>query len=155
MPIAPATRDDVVTDDTCSPLAYVSGDTNDDSRMEPGETWTYTCATTYTTPGNVPNAAVANMEIEGVGTDVDASADEIVQVLGPDIGLTKTASRGVVHSGDSVTYTYEATNPGDVPLQDVVLTDDRCAPVTLASPATTATTSSSRASSGSTPARPP
>ena len=132
VPIAPATRDTVVTDDTCSPLTYVSGDTNDDSRMEPGETWTYTCEKAYTTPGNVPNAAVANMEVEGAGTDVDATADEIVQVLGPDIDLTKTASRGVVHSGDSVTYTYEATNPGDVPLDDLTLTDDRCAPVTLA-----------------------
>ena len=132
VPIAPATRATIVTDDTCSPLTYVSGDTNDDSRMEPGETWTYTCEKTYTTPGNVPNAAVANMEVEGAGTDVDATADEIVQVLGPDIDLTKTASRGVVHSGDSVTYTYEATNPGDAPLDDVTLTDDRCAPVTLA-----------------------
>ncbi len=131
VPIAPATRADVVTDDTCSPLAYVSGDTNDDSRMEPGETWTYTCARSYANPGSVPNAATAAMEIEADGTDLAASADEIVQVLGPDIALTKTASRGVVHSGDAVTYTYEATNPGDVPLQDVSLTDDQCAPVTL------------------------
>ena len=59
VPIAPATRADVVSDDTCSPLTYVSGDTNDDSRMEPGETWTYTCDASYTTPGSVPNAATS------------------------------------------------------------------------------------------------
>jgi uncharacterized repeat protein (TIGR01451 family) len=133
VPIAPATRDDAVTDGNCSPVTYASGDAGDDSRLEPGETWTYTCTTSYPTVGFVPNAAVAAMEIEGDGTDLTARAFELIRVIGADVDLTKVASRGVIHSGDSVTYTYEATNPGQVPLQGVTVVDDRCAPVTLAS----------------------
>jgi hypothetical protein len=35
-----------VSDATCSPAAYVSGDANGDGRLQPGETWIYTCTTT-------------------------------------------------------------------------------------------------------------
>jgi uncharacterized repeat protein (TIGR01451 family) len=32
-----------ITDNVCSTLKYVSGDTNNDSKLDPSETWTYTC----------------------------------------------------------------------------------------------------------------
>jgi len=39
----------VVTDDKVSPVTYVSGDTNADSLLQPGETWRYTSTATITT----------------------------------------------------------------------------------------------------------
>ena len=35
----------VLTDDKCSQLKYVSGDTNKDSKLDTSETWVYTCKT--------------------------------------------------------------------------------------------------------------
>lgn len=40
------------------------------------------------------------------------------------IGLTKEVSELVIHSGDSVTYTYNVTNEGSRPLANVAVTDD-------------------------------
>ena len=37
------------------------------------------------------------------------------------------------HHGDSLTYTFDVSNAGNSPLHDVVVTDDRCAPVTRVS----------------------
>ena len=49
----------------------------------------------------------------------------------PAIAIDKTADPTTLPAGGgSVTYTYVVTNTGDVPLVDVVVTDDKCAPVT-------------------------
>ncbi|MFA5946600.1 MAG: ice-binding family protein [Patescibacteria group bacterium] len=37
-----------LTDDKCSPVVFVSGDTNSDNLLDPSETWTYTCRTNLT-----------------------------------------------------------------------------------------------------------
>ena len=37
------------------------------------------------------------------------------------------------HHGDTLTYTFDVSNAGNSPLHDVVVTDDRCAPVTRVS----------------------
>jgi hypothetical protein len=34
------------------------------------------------------------------------------------------------HSGDTLTFSYSVTNPGDVPLTNVTATDDKCSPLT-------------------------
>ncbi len=48
----------------------------------------------------------------------------------PAISIAKTPSRNSLPStGGSVTYTYAVTNPGDVALTDVAVSDDKCAPV--------------------------
>jgi uncharacterized repeat protein (TIGR01451 family) len=47
-----------------------------------------------------------------------------------DIAIDKTASpQGTVLLGDPVTYVYAVTNPGDEPLSDVSVSDDKCSPV--------------------------
>ena len=40
-----AMHDVVITDNKCAPVSYVSGDTNGNGLLEPGETWIYTCGT--------------------------------------------------------------------------------------------------------------
>jgi hypothetical protein len=39
-----ALHDVTVTDDTCSPVDYVAGDTNHDSKLQSNETWTFSCS---------------------------------------------------------------------------------------------------------------
>lgn len=70
----------VVTDDKISPVTYVSGDTNGDALLQPGETWTYTAtaniAATTTNIGNV----TAN----STGTPVEAvtATDSYTVIVG-------------------------------------------------------------------------
>lgn len=53
-----------VTDDKCSPIKYVSGDTNVNLKLEPSETWTYTCQANLTV--TTTNTAVATGEANGM-----------------------------------------------------------------------------------------
>lgn len=43
----------------------------------------------------------------------------------PDISITKTPDVIRAHEGDTITYTYTVTNPGDVPLSSVLVNDNR------------------------------
>jgi hypothetical protein len=45
------------------------------------------------------------------------------------VTLDKTVNPGVIHAGNSVTYTYKVTNTGNEVLHAVSITDDKCAPV--------------------------
>jgi uncharacterized repeat protein (TIGR01451 family) len=46
-----------LTDDKCSPMSYVSGDSNGDSKLDVNETWKYTCSTNITkTTTNIASA---------------------------------------------------------------------------------------------------
>lgn len=51
-----------LTDDKCAIVSYVSGDVNGDSKLDPAETWTYTCSMniTQTTTNTVTAAGDAN-----------------------------------------------------------------------------------------------
>ncbi len=49
-----------VTDDKCGNPAYVSGDTNGNSKLEISETWAFQCTLTHPAPGTYTNVAVAN-----------------------------------------------------------------------------------------------
>ena len=126
--------------DSCSPIIYVSGDTNGDSRLDTNETWTYDCFTTLsqTHTNNVTATGWAN----GISAIDIASATVVVGVPGlpntgimpPLIHVTKVPSPLALFAGGGmVTYTNKVTNPGVVPLSDVSLTDDKCGPVTYVS----------------------
>ncbi|MCX6739696.1 MAG: ice-binding family protein [Candidatus Parcubacteria bacterium] len=51
-----------LTDDKCSPLTFISGDTNSDSKLDVTETWTYTCSKnlTQTTTNTATASGFAN-----------------------------------------------------------------------------------------------
>jgi len=51
-----------LVDDKCGPVKYISGDTNGDSKLDPNETWTYTCSAnlTKTTTNTVTATGQAN-----------------------------------------------------------------------------------------------
>ncbi|MDY6876422.1 MAG: LamG-like jellyroll fold domain-containing protein [Chloroflexota bacterium] len=50
--------------------------------------------------------------------------------INPDIAVNKTANPMVAYLSDAVIYTYAVTNPGDAPLSDITLNDDKCRPIT-------------------------
>ncbi len=53
-----------LTDDKCSPMVYISGDTNANSQLETTETWTYTCRTNLTQ--TTTNTAIATGQANGM-----------------------------------------------------------------------------------------
>jgi len=116
--------------DTCSPITLVSGDTNADNRLDVSETWVYTCTTTLTETHT--NTVVATGHANGISTSDIASATVIVgaPVVPPLIHVTKVPSPlALPVGGGSVTYTEKITNLTTVPLENVTLDDDKCAPM--------------------------
>lgn len=124
-----------LADDTCAPVQYQTGDANSNSLLEPGETWTFTCATvvavdTVNTVTATGQPADPNGQpLPGIPSVSDQDTAQ-VNVVDPAIHIVKTAAPTTVYAGDSVTYAYVVTNPGDVPLAGVTVSDDKCSPVT-------------------------
>ncbi|MDP9468226.1 MAG: VWA domain-containing protein, partial [Chloroflexota bacterium] len=65
-----------VSDDKCSPVSYLSGDANDDARLQSGETWTFSCSAMLTE--TTTNVATASGEYNGIGFSAQAVATVVV-----------------------------------------------------------------------------
>ncbi len=116
----------IVVDDKCSPVTYTG---SPDAQLEPDDTWTFSCTTTLTE--DTENTATATLApVNEPAKELEVTDVAFVPVLAPEIKVVKSADRPVVYTGDDVTYTYAVTNPGQVPLADVTVTDDLCSPVT-------------------------
>ena len=123
-----------VVDDKCSPVVYISGDTNNNLKMETTETWNYSCATTlFQTTTNTVTATGQNN-----GSTVTDTAKATVTVTVPKfpntgstpIHITKVPNPSTLPVlGGMVLYTYNVTNPGTLPLSNVSVVDDKCSPV--------------------------
>jgi hypothetical protein len=111
----------LVTDDQCSPVTGPQGAT-----LAVAETATFTCAQVLTQTTTNTGTATANHK--GIGGVVTDDSDPVtVQVAG--LSLVKSASAASVEPGETVIYQYAVENTGDVPLSNVVVTDDKCSPV--------------------------
>lgn len=131
-----------VTDDKCSPAILLSGDTNGNGKLDPGENWKYSC--TATLAATMTNTAIATGYSDD-GTNQAAVATAIATVVVgsvpgfPDTGLVppplinivKVPSRLIPFpfGGGEVMYAYTVTNPGAVSMHNVSVADDKCAPV--------------------------
>ncbi|MFZ2072660.1 MAG: hypothetical protein WAV10_03210, partial [Minisyncoccia bacterium] len=116
--------------DTCGPIVLNSGDTNLDSKLDVAETWVYKCSTTLSKTHT--NTVTATGWADGISTTDIASATVIVglSIVPPLIHVTKIPSPLALKSGSGmVTYTEKITNPGTVALSNVLLNDDKCAPM--------------------------
>jgi len=82
--------DVAISDDRCSPLLFVGGDTNGDALLDPGESWTWTCTTTLTE--TTTNTAVVTGT--GGGETATATAETTVQVAGDTVSLTTVTPGG-------------------------------------------------------------
>ena len=117
-----------MADDKCSPVTLRSGDSANPGLLDPTETWTYTC-----TPSPALQVTTTNV-ITATGTDDEGNvardtATATVSVISSEIAIDKSADADSVAPGTTVTYTFRVTNPGSVPLADVTVADDKCAPV--------------------------
>jgi hypothetical protein len=118
-----------LTDDKCTPVNFVSGDTNSDSKLDTTETWTYQCAITLNL--TTTNTATASGQANGFTATDTASATVVVNAPLPPplVHMVKIPSVLVVTSGGAVIYTYTVTNPGTATLSNLSVVDDKCSPV--------------------------
>ncbi len=118
----------VVVDDKCTPVVFGAGDIDGDKALDLTEAWTFTCVSSLT--GTTTNIATAT-GTDPHGATPTANATATVTVIRPAIAVDKTPSATSVAPGTTVVYTYTVTNPGDVPLSAVTVSDDKCSPVTF------------------------
>lgn len=120
--------------DTCGPISLVSGDINNDSKLDVNEVWTYRCTTRLSQTHT--NTVTATGWANGLSAVDLASATVIVgsSVQPPLIHVTKVPSPLRLRAGGGVvTYTEKVTNPGMVALSNVRVVDDKCAATTYLS----------------------
>jgi uncharacterized repeat protein (TIGR01451 family) len=80
-------------------------------------------------PGADEDPVTNTVTATGTGADSGVEASDeascTTDVLHPAIGIVKDGP-ALVHRGDTITYVFEVTNPGELELFDVELTDPRC-----------------------------
>jgi hypothetical protein len=120
--------DVVVTDDKLGPITTFTGDANGDSLLDLTETWTYTQTATalagqQTNVGTVTAQAGITVTAQDQATYFgDAPAIHIVKFVNGQDADSPTGPH--VAAPGPVTFTYVVTNTGNVPLANVVVTDD-------------------------------
>ncbi len=123
-----------VVDDKCTPVKYLSGDFNANSKLDSSEIWKYSCTSNLTaTTTNTAIATAYSDDVYHSATIATAIATVVVgaPVPAPIINLVKVPSQltPLSFGGGNITYTYTVTNPGVVAMHDVVVTDDKCSQV--------------------------
>ena len=112
----------VVTDDKCAPVTKVP---NGQNSFDPGDVWDYTCTMTIT---DAMGDEVVNT-VKACGkygnTEVCDEDDHKTKIPKPKIQLDKTGA-DTANAGATFTYSFKATNIGNVTLTNVQLTDDKC-----------------------------
>jgi hypothetical protein len=119
-----------VVDDKCNSVKFVTGDDNGDTKLGYGETWRYVCTSTlFTTRESI---AVATGHANDITATHKAYATVVVGSDNPPplvsiVNVTKVAyPLSLPIEGGGITYTYKVTNPGIVPLGNVIVRDDKC-----------------------------
>ncbi len=119
-----------VVDDKCGSVKFVTGDDNNNSKLDYSETWRFNCTTTIssTTKNTATATGIANNTTathKAYSTVVVGSKN--LPPLVSIINTTKVEYPLVLPEGGSdITYTYKVNNPGLVSLNDVAVTDDKC-----------------------------
>lgn len=116
-----------VSDDVCGLPTHLSGDANNDTLLQPGETWLYACNYTVQ-PGDGPMLNnTATVATTSPDTDPSNNASNwTVTIYSLDLRVEKTLTApidGPAGPGDAVTFNITVTNLSTVPLLTVPLTD--------------------------------
>jgi uncharacterized repeat protein (TIGR01451 family) len=127
--------DILVTDEMVGTITYEdnyqSGDADEDEVLDVDETWIFT--TIYTITEGEGDSLVNTASVSGtdaLSLPVGSESSATVDIL-PTIAINKTAEPTQAHVGDNITYTYDVTNPGNVPLSNVSVTDDLISDIIL------------------------
>ncbi len=129
-----------VTDDQEGPATLISGDANNNSILEPTETWIYEITGTatagaYENTATVEGTGPETTNPDGSTTPGESFADsDTTHHFGTDPGInvekvTNTVDTGAgdvpfIAEGADVTWTYTVTNTGNVPIANVTVVDD-------------------------------
>jgi len=119
-----------MVDDACFPLTFLSGDINNNNKLDVNENWVYNCSTILTKTRT--NIVTATGWANGISATDIANATVVVglPVIPPLIHVTKVPSPLALSAkGGMVTYTEKITNPGTVALSNIQITDDKCGPI--------------------------
>jgi hypothetical protein len=88
--------DVTLTDDKCSPINLISGDLNNDKKLDTAETWLYTCQSNITK--TTINTGAVRGQVDGkYATDISTATVRVGKVLGTNIipkGMPKTGFGG-------------------------------------------------------------
>jgi uncharacterized repeat protein (TIGR01451 family) len=116
-----------VVDPICNSAPVLRSKTGGDldGTLESGETWNYTCThvVTATDPDPLPNTATASGTTSS-GTTVSDQDSHVVDLIHPAIDIVKSAKPQTGSPGDTIVYTYEVTNVGDVDLVNISVDDN-------------------------------
>ncbi|MFN9914605.1 MAG: hypothetical protein ACK53L_18600, partial [Pirellulaceae bacterium] len=136
----------IVRDDNGTPgnladdfnATFQSGDTDTDSILDVGETWVYQ-ATRTVTAGQYTNIATVTAEdLSGNDvSDTDPSShfgvNAAINVVKSTNGQDANTTPGpFIPVGNTATFTYAVTNPGNVALGSVIVRDDNGTPGNVA-----------------------
>ncbi|OGD67318.1 hypothetical protein A2442_00940 [Candidatus Campbellbacteria bacterium RIFOXYC2_FULL_35_25] len=91
----------LLSDDKCSPVKYISGDTNSNSKLDTTETWFYSCQATLTK--TTENTVTASGEANGLTARDSAVATVVVNVTIP-----KLPNTGLPPSDNSIPWNIVA-----------------------------------------------
>lgn len=128
-------------DHTPTPPVFVSGDTDSDRLLDPGETWLYTFDANQVDGGysGTITGIVSAVGTYDVGTSPEnltgtVSATDVtnVRVFRPELVLLKNTDATTVKVGTAVTYRYTVLNSGQTSFALTGLgaaTDDKCSPL--------------------------
>ncbi|MHB9002621.1 MAG: DUF7507 domain-containing protein [Coriobacteriia bacterium] len=114
--------DVAVTDDVIGYIGTIA-------ELAPDETYVFENVA-WLVDADVTNIGEATGE-DGFGHSVIATDTAEVDVINPAIDVRKSVEPTTVLSGETVTYTYDVENVGDVTLYDVTLDDVPLGPITL------------------------
>lgn len=127
--------DITVKDDKCSAMKFISWDTNNNNKIDINEKWKYTCTTKLleTTTNTVIAKWYSDDIYRQVTVDTAIATVVVWDELPPLINIVKIPSRLTPFPfwGGDVEYIYIVTNPGIVPISDVVVVDNKCSGVSL------------------------
>ena len=124
-----------LSDDRCSPMSARTGDTDGDNVLDLTETWRYTCTRVlpaHASPDLDPFVNTATVSGSYAGetvSDVDVHSTDIAH---PGIAVDKRGP-GSGHVGETLAFTIDVVNTGDVPV-GVAVSDPRCDAGTLSAP---------------------
>jgi hypothetical protein len=122
---------DINTDlNTSDNVTFVSGDTNNNGALDVGETWVYSATHTVTQSeldsngsgnGFIDNTATAHSDQTG---NVSDSAEVPIQ-QNPSMSIDKIALPGQIanQAGQTLNYTIDVKNTGNIALTGIVVTD--------------------------------
>ena len=119
-----------VSDDKCPDVKFLTGDDNNDSNLDYGETWRYFCTTKVSVTTENAATAVGNVSditaTHKAYSTVIVGSNDIPPIVSI-INITKLSYPiSLPEDGGKITFIYKVSNPGIIPLGDLVVVDDKC-----------------------------